>query len=551
MTLPSPTAPPRSAAAPGPVPLSLPAVAATFARLKLSLLRNGARQSTGRSAAFIATLILATLVGLLALLGLSALRGNRHAADVGITFAAVLAVSWAFMPMFLGAADETLDPGRLAMLPLRPRQMMAGQLAASVIGPGPLFTLLVLLGIAIGTTRGAAGTAAAVLAVPLILLACTSLSRAVATANARLLTSRRGRDLAVFSGLVVVAALQLVNVALSELSESGSLAPFESVADVLRWLPPAAAVEGVRAAGDGAYGVAFAALAGTAALTLLLVDWWRRSLTRLMTAPDASTFQATPDGGPTRAAGGGLATRLSRTRNGTVMLRTLRYAWRDPKARMGWTMALGMGALMPVLLTVQGGGSVHSAYWAAALLGLQMYNQFGQDYSGFWLVAQTISTPADAYAELRGRALGLSLIALPYVLLVAVLAAGLADDWARLPEAMGLSAAIFGSMVATGAMASVRFPYSIPEDNAMKNVAPGQGGLAWGGIVAGAVSCAVLAAPVIALAIWLDSSGSALLPLVLPLGLGYGLLVAWGGLRLAAPRTAARLPEILTAVTKA
>ncbi|MFR9724857.1 transporter [Streptomyces sp. MS19] len=551
MTVPSPTRPSPAGTSPATGTLSLPAVAGVFARLKLSLLRNGARQSTGRSAAFLATLVLATLFGLLALLGLSVLRGHRNAADVGVTLTAVLALGWASLPMFIGAADETLDPGRLAMLPLRPRQMMTGQLIASVIGPGPLFTLLVLLGIAIGTARGPAGTAAAVLAVPLTLLLCTALSRAIATANARLLSSRRGRDLAVLSGVVVVAALQLFNVAVSRLSENETLAPFEDTAAVLRWLPPATAVEGVRAAGDGAYGTALAALAATALVTLLLVDWWRRGLTRLMTMPDASTFQTAPDGGPARAAGGGLAARLSRGRDGAIMLRALRYAWRDPKSRMGWTLALGMGALMPVILALQGGGNVHSAHWAAALLGLQMYNQFGQDYSGFWLVAQTIGTPADAFAELRGRALGLSLVALPYLLLVTVLAAWLADDWGGLAEAAGISLSVFGAMVASGAVASARFPYSIPEDNAMKNVAPGQGGLAWAGIVAGALCSAVLSAPVIGAAVWLGTSGGALSALVLPLGLGWGLLVAWGGLRVAAPLTAARLPEILTAVSRA
>ncbi|MGC0344360.1 hypothetical protein RKD20_009482 [Streptomyces sp. SLBN-8D4] len=35
-----------------------------------------------------------------------------------------------------------------------------------------------------------------------------------------------------------------------------------------------------------------------------------------------------------------------------------------------------------------------------------------------------------------------------------------------------------------------------------------------------------------------------------PLGTAYGALITWAGLRLAAPRTASRLPEILTAASK-
>ena len=53
-----------------------------FVRLKLSLLRNGLRQSGGRRAAYITSAVLALLFAALQLLGLIALRGNAHAATV-------------------------------------------------------------------------------------------------------------------------------------------------------------------------------------------------------------------------------------------------------------------------------------------------------------------------------------------------------------------------------------------------------------------------------------------------------------------------------------
>lgn len=66
------------------------------------------------------------------------------------------------------------------------------------------------------------------------------------------------------------------------------------------------------------------------------------------------------------------------------------------------------------------------------------------------------------------------------------------------------------------------------------------------------VSAALLSAPVIALTIWVNvaSDGDRWSWLLLPLGAGYGALVALLGLRMAAPRTARRLPEILAAVSK-
>jgi ABC-2 type transport system permease protein len=185
------------------------------------------------------------------------------------------------------------------------------------------------------------------------------------------------------------------------------------------------------------------------------------------------------------------------------------------------------------------------------MLGIQMYNQFGQDTSAFWMVALTISSTRDAYVELRGRALALLVITLPYATLVTALTTGLLHEWGKLPEVLGLSFALLGAMLATGAWSSARFPYSIPQEG-YKNVAPGQAGLAWIAIFGGMVSAALLAAPVIALTIWLNVSaeGDRWSWLLLPVGAVYGALITLLGLRLAAPRTAQRLPEILAAVSK-
>ena len=40
-----------------------------------------------------------------------------------------------------------------------------------------------------------------------------------------------------------------------------------------------------------------------------------------------------------------------------------------------------------MLNAVQGTASVYFACLAAGMLGIQMYNQFGQDTSAFWMVA--------------------------------------------------------------------------------------------------------------------------------------------------------------------
>ncbi|MFI7297326.1 transporter [Streptomyces sp. NPDC050121] len=525
-------------------------VTATLVRLKLSLLRNGLRQSGGRRAAYVASAVVTLLFAALQLIGLIALRGHDHAVSLVVLLGAVLGLGWAVMPLFFPSGDETLDPTRLVMLPLRPRPLVRALLAASLVGIGPLFTLLMLVGSVVAVAHGAAAWTVAVLAVVLGLLVCVALARAVAAANIRLLSSRKGRDLAVLSGLVIAVGAQVVNFGAQRLGTSG-LGQLDPVADVLRWLPPASAVGAVDSVSEGAYGVAVAQIAVSAAALALLVGVWARTLTRLMTSPDGSTLQAAEPTARKRRSAAGPARLLPGGRTGPVMERSLRYIWRDPKTKAAWVTSLAIGLIVPVFNAVQGTGSIYFACFAAGMLGIQMYNQFGQDTSAFWMVALTISSSRDAYEELRARALALLVITLPYATLVTVLTTALLGDWPKLPEALGLSFALLGAMLATGAWTSARFPYSIPQEG-HKNVAPGQAGLAWIAIFGGMVAAALLCAPVIALTIWLNVSAGAdaWTWLLLPTGAVYGVGVTVLGLRLAAPRTAKRLPEILTAVSK-
>ncbi|MFJ8001375.1 transporter [Streptomyces sp. NPDC096310] len=534
-----------------------PSLTAVFVRLKLSLLRNGLRRSSGRTAAYISTVVLVLLVTAAQVLGLVLLRSTAHVGTVVVLLTAVLALGWAVMPLFFPSGDETLDPTRLVMLPLRPRPLVRALLVTSLVGIGPLFTLSVLTGSAIATAHGAGAVAVAVLAVPLALLVCVALARAVAAANIRLLTSRKGRDLAVLSGLVIAVGVQVVNFAAQRLGDAGGLAALDPVTGVARWLPPAAALGAVGSVSEGAYGRAVVQLLLTAGALAGLLYAWQGSLVRLMTAPDGSTLDA---GQPGRARTGAAAGRgpgrlltavFPEGRTATVMKRGLRYVWRDPKTKAAWATSLAIGLIVPLFNALQGQGTIYFACFAAGMLGIQMYNQFGQDTSAFWMVALTISSTRDAYLELRARALALLVVTLPYAALVTVATAAVLGDWAALPEALGLSFALLGAMLATGALASARFPYSIPQDSGYKNVAPGQAGLAWISIFGGMLGAALLCAPVLALTIWLHVANLGDRTwLLLPVGTAYGALIALGGLRLAAPQTARRLPEILTAVSK-
>lgn len=552
-----------------------PSVTPVFIRLKLSIMRNGLRRSRGRTVGWAIGVTLSMLYALGMGAGMIALRHNHYAQAASVTIAVVLALGWAVMPLFFFGGDDTLDPTRLAMLPLRPRPLITALLVSSLIGVGPLFTVLVSAGAvtAVADTDGA--VVVAVLAVVLLLVTCVALSRAVAAANTRLLTSRRGRDLAVLSGLFIAVGAQVVNLGLSSISNNGGLHRATSTAAVVRWIPPAPAVDAVRSASRGAYGLAAVQLACAVVVVGLILWWWYRSLSRLMVSPDSATIQEAPEAG---SAGGGrrfprsrgadrrespgaaappaslvaglLPARLIAGRTGTVMERQFRYLWRDPRSRASWASGLAVGLLLPVIAVVQH-GTVYQCLWSAGLLGMQMYNQFGLDGSAFWTVAATIATRRDAELELRGRALTLTVIAVPYVTAVTVGAAFALDGLAALPETLGLAFAFLGALIATGGFASVRFPYAVSQDNPFSNAAPGQGGLVALNVLGGTLSGAALCLPVSALAVTLHlTDHHGLLWILLPIGVVYGIAVAVAALRFTAPRLLNRLPEVLAVVAK-
>ncbi|MEU9074926.1 transporter [Kitasatospora sp. NPDC004745] len=513
--------------------------------LKLRLLRNGLRRSPGRTAVY----VIGGVVGLAFAAGIAlalALLNGRFAGsgDAGVMLLGVLTLGWAALPLFLFSSDESADPTRLTMLPLRPGPLLRGSLLAALIGPGPVVSLVLVTGAALSGADGAASAAAAVVGVPLAVLCLVTLSRAVAAGNARMLSSRRGKDFAIFGGLLFALLAQAANVGSQSVfgrpGQHLDLSPLAPIASVLRWIPPIGAADAARTAGEGRYGLALLQLASAGALLALLLRWWRASLQELMVTADSSTLEVARG---VRGTGGWRL--LPDGRVGAVMQRHLRYAWREPRAKAAVFTSIGMTVVICLLSVVQGWPSVYLLAMTGMFLGLQMLNLFGMDGSAFWMVAATLLTPADARDELRGRAYAVLSYAVPVTLVLGLLLASVTGDWAGLPSAVGLALALLGCGVALGATLSVLAPYTMPADgNPMRNAAPGQGGLLLVNQFGSMVGVAVLALPVGGYLAWALLSDGPTWPL-LPLGPLYGALVAVLGVRFAARRLLERAPEIL------
>ncbi|SOB83580.1 transporter [Streptomyces sp. 1331.2] len=531
-------------AAATPVPDGRTVVRALVA-LKLRLLRNGLRRSPGRTAVY----VIGAALGLAFAGGIAfamAMLNGRYAGsgDAGVMLLGVLCLGWAALPLFLFSSDESADPTRLTMLPLRPGPLLRGSLLAALIGPGPLVSLVLVTGAALSGADGGASAAAALVGVPLAVLCLVTLSRAVAAGNARMLSSRRGKDFAIFGGLLFALLVQAANIGSQSIfgrpGDQLDLSPLKPIASVLRWIPPVGAADAARTAGEGRYGLALLQLAAAGALLVLLLRWWRSSLQELMVTADSSTLEVArgvQDSRGWRLLPGG--------RVGAVMQRHLRYAWREPRAKAAVFTSIGMTLVICVLSMVQGWSSVYLLAMTGTFLGLQMLNLFGMDGSAFWMVAATLRTAADARDELRGRAYAVLSYALPVTLVLGLVLAAATGDWTRLPSALGLALALLGCGVALGAVFSVLAPYTMPADsNPMRNAAPGQGGLILLNQFGSMVGVALLTLPVGGYLAWALLSGGPSWPVLL-IGALYGALVAVVGVRLAAARLLERIPEIL------
>ncbi|GHF48043.1 transporter [Kitasatospora xanthocidica] len=534
-----------TAAAPTTVPDGRTVVRALVA-LKLRLLRNGLRRSRGRAAVYIVGGVLGLVVAGFIALGMAMLNGRYEGSgNTGVMLLGVLTLGWAALPLFLFSSDESADPTRLTMLPLRPGPLLRGSLLASLIGPGPLISLVLVTAAVLSGAAGGASAATAVIAVPLALLCLVTLSRAVAAGNARMLSSRRGKDFAIFGGLAFALLVQVANVGSQSVfgrqqGQDIDLSPLKPIAAVLRRIPPISAADAPRSVGAGEYGAALLQLAAAAVLLALLLRWWRGSLQELMVTADSSTLEVAR--GVRSSRGWGF---LPAGRTGAVMQRHLRYAWREPRAKAALFTSIGMTVVICVLSMVQGWASVYLLAMTGMFLGLQMLNLFGMDGSAFWMVAATLRTPADARDELRGRAYAVLLYAVPVTVLLGLVLAAVTGRWGELPSALGLAFALLGCGVALGSVFSVLVPYTMPADsNPMRNAAPGQGGLIMLNSFGSMVGVALLALPVGGYLGWALLSDGPSWPVLL-IGPLYGALVAVLGVRTAATRLLERTPEIL------
>lgn len=531
-------------------------MALTFARLKLRVLRNGFRGRPTKVVMFVLGLVGAVFYG-----GFAALAAAvALAADSPVAAALVpafggtaLVLGWLFLPLVWFGVDETLEPGRFALLPLPRRELVRGLLVAALLGVPAAATLLASSGLAIGAAvrGGLLPGLAAALGVVLGLLLCVVLSRAVTSGFSRALRARRTRDLAAVLLAVLAASLGPIQLMITNSAQQVGTGRLLAVADVLGWTPLAAPyVVGVDAL-EGRWAAAGARIALTVLTILLLMWWWASSLeSAMLGAPGGA-------GTRTRAVSAGTPVarflgRRPRTPYGALVARELKYWGRDVRRRASLITFAVIAVFLPVVTNLgpqAGQGAVAQGVHGAsmvlvgALAGLGIANQFGYDGTAY---AAHVVTGVPGRVELRARVVAYSWIIAPMLVLLGVLNAVLRKDLSLVPVMIGTLFAAYGTGLACATHVSVWAAYALPENQNPFAVNTGTGMvkslLAMGAWLAGMV----LALPVLLLVLFGGAVGAAL---ALPVGVAYAVGAVWLGVVTAGDVLDHRQPELLAAIT--
>jgi ABC-2 type transport system permease protein len=519
-------------------------VARLLVQLKLRLLRNALRSSTQAKTGFIVSMIFAVLVAAGTFAGLAALRGQGASVDLTTVTFTLFAFGWLILPLVAFGLDGTLDPATLALYPLRTRPLAVGLLAASATGAWPLANLIGLLGVTVGLARGGLGLVVALLAVVLEVLFCITLARFVTAGLAGLLRSRRGKDLAAFLILPIFALYEVFAQVVPKLTAEGKLTPasFAGVDVWMRWIPPGLAAHAIQDASTGHPGTALLRLALLAAVIVGLGWLWIRSLSRGLVTVDTSTQSSAVRGAALPFGRYGL--------RGTVAARFWLYQRRDPSSLIYW----GITAVVIMATSVS---SVTTPNYLFAVLGSAALgtglmaalhaNAVGLSGPGFGLEAMALAGRRALRAYFSGQDIALGMIAVP---LLAVISFGLAAV-AKHPVDGFLGLAVdlagIGAGLALSNVFTVTMPYPMEKrvGSPTPRAASGYTGYGLGSTLGSLLGTVLAVVPVVLGAVLTRSDPAAVrMPVLVLCAAGYGLVLAWIGVRIAARAAEQKLPEL-------
>ncbi len=440
---------------------------ATFARLKLKLLRNSVRGKPQD----VVSLLLAMFMGVGLVFGtVAAVVYLRTQAPelVGlwvINLFALLSVVWLIFPMLAGSTDGTVDPAKLAHLPLTDWNWITGLLTAAMVGVAPIATLLFLILWVV--TAQTIGQGLYLLASSMVLLAICVVSAQAGTAfMSGLVRGRKTRDIA--GALLAMFAVsfgfgfQFVVDPLFDLTE----AQLGLGARWFRWLPGGWIGQGVAWSRDGDWIKAGGALvAGVGYVAVVSMVWWRQLQTLLTSTEERGGNGAKSDRFMPPV--GELLPLDIRT----SLARSLKEIRRDPRI---WTTVVGQLPLIIILgFPISQWDNERLVLFSGMIGfygGMLTANLFGVDSRSAWI---DLSAAPSMRPILWGKSLAYALLVGPLGIVMALVLVLWKGGAVYMVGGIALTVAGFGAVAHVMIPTSVIHPIPLLEET---NLFGGQAG---------------------------------------------------------------------------
>lgn len=386
--------------------------------------------------------------------------------ELALWAALALFVGWISLPVVIFPLDETLDPARLAVFPIRRGQLLGGLLLASLVSPSALVPLAASA-VNVGVFTGWARVGAIVGGLLLVAQMAVGAHLFTGTISA-ILRSRRGRDLAVLVvigiGLFTFGAYQVVAGRIAEVGLAGALSAYP-ISGMAALIPPVAAqaIATEAAAGD---------LFGSITMFVVAVGWlavmafgWSRLLGWMLVTPDHSPRPERARHRRGFAERGFWGTRLVLAR------KELRFFVRDPRQRLVWTgTVIFVGLAVAVLVVGTESMAVfRRSTWLPLLapamvlfVGLPIaLNQFGWERNA---ASYIFALPLRPRHLLVGKNLAIAFGLVLETLFLSLLLAIISGAWPSLLMVPALSLAAIGCQLAVGNLVSVVTPLRLPRE---------------------------------------------------------------------------------------
>ncbi|WP_157438960.1 hypothetical protein [Aestuariimicrobium kwangyangense] len=439
----------------------------TLLRLQLKLSWRAVRRNVGILIALAIGGLYALGFVLAAVAGLTLLRGQPLSlAGVVTTLGfALVTVGWPMVTLLVAGMDQTLDPGRFALFPVRARQLMPGLLAVSQIGVGGLITLALAAGQVVTWSRAPGPLVFSVLALLVGVPTCVLLARTLASFFSAAFNRRRWRDVAALIlglfGLGVGVAIQLLQRTIMD-HRHELASTLQPAATLLGWTPLAWAWSMPWEAAHGLWWVAAVKLVLSVAFVVVLWKVWERQLDLALVSP----LLTGGDGTKVRP-----HSRLDRlfpdSPAGAVAARSLRYWRRDPRHLMVLVSVFAVPFLMafPMLINPELGGvhrvstTLYPIGGMVMMAGLTVSTEIVYDGSALWM---HVTSGLRGMDDRWGRVLAVLCILGPIALVSATAFLALSGQWAWAPAVYGGMIGAVGAGMGVGSLAGAVWQYAAP-----------------------------------------------------------------------------------------